>query len=94
MHEFTKNQITSIFSDIIKCSDHKYFTNFSQSSFYLKNYSLNSKKCFMSIRGLCYRIKEERKYSNTHSLFQKEIKSKLIGIDNKTVKSKISMPVH
>ena len=72
MHEFTKNQITSIFSDIIKCADHKCFTNFSQSSFYLKNYSLNSKKCFISIRGLCYRINlliEERKYSNTHSLF-------------------------
>ena len=71
MHEFIKNQIISIFSDIIKCSDHKYFTNFSHSSCYLKNYSLNSKKCFISIRGLCYRINlltEERKYPISFSL--------------------------
>ena len=44
MHKFIDNQIPSIFSDLIKRPDHKYPTNFSQSSFYLKRYSLNSTK--------------------------------------------------
>ena len=34
MHKFINNQIPSIFSDLIKRPDHKYPTNFSQSSFY------------------------------------------------------------
>ena len=42
MHKFINNQIPSIFSDFIKRPNHKYPTNFSQSSFYLKRYSLNS----------------------------------------------------
>ena len=52
MHTFIKNQIPSIFSDLIKRPDNKYPTNFSQSSFYLKRYSLNSTKYSISIRGL------------------------------------------
>ena len=34
MHKFINNQIPSIFIDLIKRPDHKYPTNFSQSSFY------------------------------------------------------------
>ena len=52
MHTFIKNQIPSIFSDLIKRPDNKYPINFSQSSFYLKRYSLNSTKYSISIRGL------------------------------------------
>ena len=51
MHKFINNQIPSIFSDFIKRANHKYPTNFSQSSFYLKRYSLNSTKYSISIRG-------------------------------------------
>ena len=48
MHKFINNQIPSIFSDFIKRPNHKYPTVFSQSSFYLKRYSLSSKNI---IRG-------------------------------------------
>ena len=51
MHKFINNQIPSIFSDFIKRPNHKYPTNFSQSSFYLKRYSLNSTKYSISIHG-------------------------------------------
>ena len=50
MHKFVNNQIPSIFTDFIKRPDHKYPTNFSQSSFYLKRYSSNSTKYSISIR--------------------------------------------
>ena len=88
MHKFINNQIPSIFSDFIKRPNHKYPTNFSQSSFYLKRYSLNSTKYSISIRGpklwndvidiiICYDIQ-------SYSLFQKKIRSKLIKIENET----------
>ena len=51
MHKFINNQIPSIFSDLIKRPDHKDPTNFSQSSFYLKRYSLNSTEYSISNRG-------------------------------------------
>ena len=51
MHKFINNQIPSMFSYLIERPDHKYPTNFSQSSFYLKRYSLNSTKYSISIRG-------------------------------------------
>ena len=51
MHKFINNQIPSIFSDFIKRLNHKYPTNFSQSHFYLKKYSLNCTKYSISIRG-------------------------------------------
>ena len=51
MHKFINDQIPSIFSDLIKRPKHKYPTNFSQSTFYLKRYSFNSRKYSISIRG-------------------------------------------
>ena len=51
MHKFINNQIPSIFNDFIKRPNHKYPTNFSQSSFYLKKYSLNSTKYSISLGG-------------------------------------------
>ena len=44
MIKFINYQNPSIFSDLSKRPDHKYSTNFSQSSFYLKRYCLNSTK--------------------------------------------------
>ena len=87
MHEFINNQITSIFSDLLKRPDHKYPKNFSQSSFYLKRYSLNSTKYSISIRGPKLWndvINKEEKDIQSYSLFQKKIKSKLIKIENET----------
>ena len=87
MHKFINNQIPSIFSDPIKRSDHKYPTNFSQSSSYLKRYPLNSTKYSLSIRGPKLRndvINKEEKDIQSYSLFQKKIKSKLIKIENET----------
>ena len=87
MHKFINNQIPSIFSDFIKRPNHKYPTNFSQSRFYLKRYSLNSTKYSISIRGPKLWndvINKEEKDIQSYSLFQKKIKSKLIKIENET----------
>ena len=87
MHTFIKNQIPSIFSDLIKRPDNKYPKNFSQSSFYLKRYSLNSTKYSISIRGLKLWndvINKEEKNIQSYFLFQKKFKSKLIEIENET----------
>ena len=51
MHKDVNNQIPLMFSNLIKKPDHEYPTNFSQSSFYLKRYSLNSAKYYISICG-------------------------------------------
>ena len=86
MHGLINNQIPSIFSDLIKRTDHKYHTNFSQSSFYLKRYSLNSTK-YISICGPRLwndLVNKEKKGIQSYSLFQKKIKSKLIEIENET----------
>ena len=42
MHIFIHNQILSMFHDLVQRPDHKYLASFSNSSFYLRNYSLNS----------------------------------------------------
>ena len=87
MHKFINNQIPSIFSDFIKRPNHKYPTNFSQSSFYLKRYSLNSTKYHISICGPRLwndLVNKEKKGIQSYSLFQKKIKSKLIEIENET----------
>ena len=84
MHKFINNQILSRFSDLIKKPDHKYHTNISQLSFYLKIYSLKSTKYFISIREPKLWndvIKKEKKDIQSYSLFQKKIKSKIIEID-------------
>ena len=88
MHKFNNNQIQSIVSDLIKRPDHKHPTNFSQSSFYFKIYSLNSTKYSISIRGPNYGMMlliKKRKKTQSHSLFQKKIKSKLIKIENELI---------
>ena len=76
MHKFINNQIQSMFSYLIERPDHKYPTNFSQSSFYLKRYSLNSTKYSISIRGPNYEmmllIKKE-KLSNPILSFKKKL---------------------
>ena len=87
MHKFINNQNPSIFSDLIKTPDHKYPTNFSQSSFYLKRYSLNSTKYSTSIHGPKLSndvINKEEKDIQSYSLFQKKIKSNLIKNENET----------
>ena len=85
MHKFINNQISSIFSDFIKRPNHKYHTDFSQSSFYLKTYCLNSTKYSISIRGpklLNDVIDKEEKDIKSYSLFQNKIRSKLIKTEN------------
>ena len=47
MHKVNNQETPRIFNDLIKKSVHKYPTNFSKSSFCLKNVSLNS----ISFRG-------------------------------------------
>ena len=83
MHRLINNRIPSILSDLIKRPDHKYPINFSQSSFYLKSYSLNSTKYSISIRGPKLWndvINKEEKDIQSYSLFQKKIESKLTGM--------------
>ena len=86
-HKFISNQIPSVFSDFIKRRNHKYPTNLSQSNFYLKRYSLNSTKYYISIRGRKLWndvINKEEKDIQSYSLFQMKIRSKLIKIENET----------
>ena len=77
MHKFINNQNPSVFSDFIKRPDHKYPTNFSQSSFYLKRYSLNSTKYSTSIHGLKLWSdvvnKEEKDISNLIFSFKRNL---------------------
>ena len=76
LHKFINNQIPSIFSDFISRSNHKYPTNFSQSSFYLKRYSLNSTKYSISIRGPKLWndvINKKRKISNLILSFKRKL---------------------
>ena len=89
MHKFVKNQIPSIFSDLIKKPDYKNLINFSQPSFYLKRYSLNSTKHSISIRGSKLQndlVNKEEERIQSYSVFQKKkrIKSKLIEIEDET----------
>ena len=73
------------FSDLIKRPDHRYLTHFSQSSFYLKRFSLNSTRYSISIGGPKLWndvINKKEKDIQSYSLFQKKIKSKLIKIEN------------
>ena len=80
MHKFINNQIPSILSDLIKRPDHNYLTNFYQSNFYLKRYSLNSTKYYIYICGLKLWndiINKEKNVIQSYSLFQKKIKRKL-----------------
>ena len=87
MHKFINNQIPSIFSDLIKKSVRKYPTNFSQSRFYFKRYSLNSAKYSIYIRGIKLLndvINKKKKDIQSYPLFQKKIESKLIEIENET----------
>ena len=87
MHKFINNKIPPIFSYVIIKPNHKYPTNFSQSSFYLERYSLNSTECSISIRGPKLWndvISREEKDIQNYSLFQKKIKSNLMKFENET----------
>ena len=88
MHKFINNKILSIFRDFIKRPEHnKHPTNFSQSSFYVKRYSLNGTKYSVSIHGPKLWndvINKEEKNIQSYSLFQKKIRSKLIKVENET----------
>ena len=64
MHKFINNQIPSIFSDLIKTSDHKYPTNFSQSSFYSLSISIRGPKLWKDV------LNKEEKDIQSDSLFQ------------------------
>ena len=87
MDKFINNQIPSIFSNLIKRPDLKYPTNFSQSSFCLKRFSLNNAKYSISICGPKLWndvVNKEDKDIQSYSLFPKKIKSKLIKNENET----------
>ena len=86
MYKYINDQIRSIFSDLIKKFDHKYPTNFSQSSFQLKSI-LWIVQNTLSIRGPNSWngfISKGKKDTQSFKIFQKKIKSKLIKIENET----------
>ena len=77
----------SIFNDLIKKPAYKYPTNQSKSNFCLKNVFLNSTKYLISFRGAKLWIKilhKEEKEFEFYSLFQNQIKPKLLMIENET----------
>lgn len=79
MHIFIHNQILSMFHDLVQRPDHKYLASFSNSSFYFRNYSLNSTRYSISILGSKswkFFIKKEEKHIYSYFLFLRKIKSK------------------
>ena len=76
MHKVNNQETPKTFNDLKKTPVHKYPTNFSKSTFYLKNISLNSTKYSVSFRGpkLWNEIlHKEEKELESYSLFQNKI---------------------
>ena len=69
MHKVNNQETSSIFNDLIKRLVNKYLTNFSKSNFCLKTKILH----------------KEEKDLESYSVFQNQIKSKLLMIENETI---------
>ena len=69
MHKVNNQEMSSIFNDLIKRLVNKYLTNFSKSNFCLKTKILH----------------KEEKDLESYSVFQNQIKSKLLMIENETI---------
>ena len=83
MHRIKMGNIPEVFHETIKKLNHKYPTTFSNLIYSIKKYSLKSTKYSVSYRGptLWNTILDKRdKEIESHLLFKKKIKSKLLDI--------------
>ena len=86
MHRIKIGNIREVFHEAIKKRNHKYPTTFSNLNYSIKKYSLKSTKYSVSYRGptLWNTILDKRdKEIESHLLYKKKIKSKLLDITNK-----------
>ena len=85
MYKFRVNQAPKIFHMAFEKSTHKYPTQLSVSNFKYKEYSLTSTKHSISVRGPKiwneFLTKEEKEIQS-HSIFLRKIKTKLLESDN------------
>ena len=83
MYKFQKNQAPKIFNMAFEKPTHKYPTQFSETNFKYKKYSLTSTKHSISVRGPKiwneFLTKEEKEIQ---SIFLRKIKTKLLESDN------------
>ena len=85
MHRLKIGNIPEVFQETTKNPNHKYPTNFSNFNYSIKKYSLKSDKYSVLYRGLTLwnTILDKRdREIESHLLFKKKIKSKLIDIIN------------
>ena len=84
-YKFLKSQVPKIFNMAFEKPTHKYPTQFSETNFKYKKYSLTSTKYSISVRGRKiwneFLTKEERG-TQSHSIFLRKIKTKLLESDN------------
>ena len=85
MYKFQKYQVPKIFNMAVEKPTHKYPTQFSETNFKYKKYSLTSTKHSISVRGPKiwneFLTKEEKEIQS-HSIFLGKIKIKLHESDS------------
>ena len=88
MHRLKNNNIPKVFTELIKKPKYKYPTKFSKNSYTTKSFSLSNMKYCISVRGSKLSndsLQNEEKKIQSHSLFQKTMKSKLIETENEVM---------
>ena len=78
MYKLQKNQAPKIFNVAFQKPTHKYPTQFSETNFKYKKYSLTSTKHAISVRGpkICNEfLAKEEKGIQSHSIFLRKIKT-------------------
>ena len=85
MYKFQKCQAPKIFNMAFEKPTHKYPTQFSETNFKYKKYSVTSTKHSISVRGPKIWNKfltKEEKEIQSHSIFLRKIKTKLLESNN------------
>ena len=85
MHRIKLGNITEVFHETIKKPNHKYPTTFSNLNYSIEKYFLKSTKYLVSYRGPTpwnIILDKRDKEIESHLLFKKKIKSKLLDITN------------
>ena len=85
MYKFQKYQTPKKFNIPFEKPTHKYPTQFSETNFKYKKYSLTNTKHSISVRGTKIwneLITKEEREIQSHSIFIRKIKTKLLKSDN------------
>ena len=85
MYKFQKCQVPKIFNMAFEKPTHKYPTQFSETNFKYKKYSLTSTKHSISVRETKIWnefLTKEEKGIQSHSIFLRKIKTKSLESDN------------